>query len=91
MTASIDEIEKALDTLDEPSPWGPDIEASDNFLDRVFKDFYKKLQLPNLMSETDYHRPADHVPRHAIDGEIAEKLDAICEVATRACPRNKWI
>jgi hypothetical protein len=39
MAASIDEIEKALDTLGEPSPWGPDIKASDGFLDRVFKDF----------------------------------------------------
>lgn len=89
MTASIDEIEKALDTLGEPSPWGPDIKASSNFLDRVFKNFYKKLQLPNLMSKTDYHRLADYVPREAIDGEITEKLDAVLEVAKCARPREK--
>ena len=70
------EIEKALDTLGEPSPWGPDIKASDAFLDRVFKDFYKKLRLPNLMSKTDYHCLAPiMLPREAIDGEITEKLD----------------
>jgi energy-coupling factor transporter ATP-binding protein EcfA2 len=89
MTASIDAIEKALDTLGEPSPWGPDIKASDAFLDRVFKDFYKKLQLPNLMSKTDYHRLADYLPREAIDGEITDKLDAILDVAMRAHPRER--
>jgi ABC-type multidrug transport system ATPase subunit len=89
MTASVDEIEQALETLGEPSPWGPDIKASDAFLDRVFKRFYEKLKLPNLMSKTDYHRLAAYLPREVIDGEIVEKLNAIADVAARARPREE--
>jgi hypothetical protein len=87
--SSIDEIEGALETLGEPSPWGPEIKASGAFLDRVFKRFYEKLQLPNLMTKTDYHRLVAYLPREAIDGEIAEKLTAIVEVAQRARPRDQ--
>jgi len=84
MEESIGEIEQALDTLGEPSPWGPDIKASDGFLDRVFKRFYEKLELPNLMRKTDYHRLAAFVPAGAIDSEVVEKLDAIVATARRA-------
>lgn len=89
MTASIDEIEQALGTLGEPSPWGPDIKASDDFLDRVFKRFYDTLNLPNLMTKTDYHRLAACLPRDLIDGKFVEKLDAVVDVAQRARPREE--
>ena len=88
MEESITEIEKALRTLGEPSPWGPDIKASDAFLDRLFPRFYAKLGLPNLMAKTNYHRLAGHLSPEAIDPEIGEKLDAIAEVAARAAPRR---
>ena len=84
MEESIEIIEQALATLGEPSPWGPDIKASNAFLDRVFKCFYEKLQLPNLMTKTNYHRLASFVQAEEIDNEIVEKLDAIFSVAERA-------
>jgi energy-coupling factor transporter ATP-binding protein EcfA2 len=78
MDKSIAELEAALVTLGEPSPWGPDIKASDTVLDRVFKLFYKRLGLPNLMRKTDYHRLAYFASRKMLDDpEIREKLDAI--------------
>jgi len=88
MEESITEIEQALSTLGEPSPWGPDIKASDIFLDRVFKRFYEKLELPNLMTKTDYHRLAGFVAPEDIDAEIREKLDALVAVSERARPRE---
>lgn len=88
MDASITEIEGALMTLGEPSPWGPDIKASDGFMDRVFARFYEKLELPNLMTKTDYHRLADHISAGDIDAEIVEKLDAIVAASKRARPRD---
>lgn len=88
MEESITEIEQALDTLGGPSPWGPDIKASDGFLDPVFNRFYEKLQLPNLMTKTDYHRLAGFVAPESIDAEIAEKLDALVAVSGRARPRR---
>ena len=88
MDESITEMEHALETLGKPAPWGPDIKASDDFLDRLFKRFYEKRALPNLMTKTDYHRPAGFVDEKHIDPEIREKLDALTDAAGRARPRE---
>lgn len=88
MDAVVREIEQALETLGSSSPWGPDIKASDEFLDPVFKRFYQKLGLPNLMRKTDYHALAPFVPADALDAEVREKLDAILNVARQARPRS---
>ena len=88
MDESIAEIEQALTTLAEPDPWGPDIEASEAFLDPLFRRFYDKLKLPNLMTKTDYHRLAGFVEAGHIDPEISDKLDALVSVAGRACLRE---
>lgn len=84
MVESISEVETALATLGKPSPWGPDIKASDEFLDPVFNKFYDKLGLPNLMHKTDYHALAPFVPAEALPSEIVEKLDLIVATAARA-------
>jgi ABC-type arginine transport system ATPase subunit len=81
MEECIDEIERAIDTLDGPSPWGPDIKATDEFLDRVFSRFYKRLNSPALIRKTDYHRLAEFLKVEDIDPEIREKLDAIVDAA----------
>lgn len=87
MIDSIAEIEAALTSLGRPSPWGPDIKASDDFLDPLFKKFYEKLHLPNLMRKTDFHTLAPYVQRHDIAAEVAEKLDLIAATASYAKPR----
>lgn len=86
MGETIDEIEEALETLGSPSPWGPDIKASDEFLDRVFRRFYEKLALPNLMRKTDYHTLAPFVPAGALDNELTEVFDELVAVAAQARP-----
>lgn len=86
MGETIDEIEKALETLGSPSPWGPDIKASDEFLDRVFRRFYEKLALPNLMRKTDYHTLAQFVSAGALDNELSEVFDELVAVAAQARP-----
>jgi hypothetical protein len=89
MDECIAEIEAALAALNKPSPWGPDIKASDEFLDPLFKRFYERLGLPNLMRKTDYHALAPFVPADALDREIREKLDLIAETAAQARPRKE--
>ena len=64
--------------------WWSTMKASDDFLDRVFEEFYRKLGLPNLMRKTHYHVLAGHVPPHLIDPEVREVLDAIVETALQA-------
>ncbi len=88
MQETIDEVSKALKTLRNTDPWSPDIKATDDFLDPLFKKFFEKLELPNLLQKTDYHVLASLAPKTEIDPEIAEKLDAIVAVAKKARPRQ---
>jgi energy-coupling factor transporter ATP-binding protein EcfA2 len=88
MEETIQEIESALAALGKPSPWGPDLKASDDFLDPLFRKFYEKLGLPNLMRKTDYHTLAPFVPAAALDDEIRETLDLIAQMADQARPRR---
>lgn len=88
MEETIQEIESALAALGKPSPWGSDLKASDDFLDPLFRKFYQKLGLPNLMRKTDYHTLAPFVPAAAIDNEIREVLDAIVQTVNQARPRR---
>lgn len=89
MREAIVEVTLALKTLGKPDPWGPDIKASDEFLDPLFKAFFKKLNLPLAFRKADYHQLASLLPREKIDSEITEALDAIVAAAERARPRTE--
>ncbi len=69
--------------------WWLDTKASDDFLDRLFEAFFRKLQLPNLMGKTDYHVLARHVLLSQLDPEVSEVLNAVVEVAARAKPAEE--
>jgi len=88
MRESIQQVSAALATLEKPDPWSPDVKASDDFLDPLFRAYFKKLELPLLMRKGSYHELATLVPADKIDPEVIEKLDAIVEVAERAAPRR---
>jgi len=88
MRDSIQQVSAALATLEKPDPWSPDVKASDDFLDPLFRAYFKKLELPLLMRKGNYHELATLVPGDRIDSEVIEKLDAIVEVAGRAAPRT---
>lgn len=85
MAESIAEVSKLLE-IDEKYIWSPDVKASDEVLDRVFRLYFKKLQLPLQLRKADYHVLAGLVPKDKLDGEIIEKLDAIALVAEAAQP-----
>lgn len=86
MQTAIREIRAALAALGKPTPDNPDLKASDDYLDPLFKKFYEALKLPNLMRKTDYHTLAPYVPADALAPEVREKLNAIVEVAGQARP-----
>jgi hypothetical protein len=75
------EVETALQTLKQATPWSPDTKVSDDFLVPLFQTYFKKLGLPNLMGKTDFHQLAELVPRNLVDDEISRKLDAIVQTA----------
>jgi hypothetical protein len=88
MREAIAEVTKYLE-IDELAPWSPDVKASDEVLDRVFRLFFKKLRLPLQLRKSEYHVLAGLIPREKLDGEITEKLDAIVTVARKAKPRTE--
>ena len=86
MQESIAEIEEALRKLGKGSPWDDGAKASDDFLVPLFRAYFDKLGLPNLMDKRQFYELAAHVPEDEIDSEISEKLDVIASVAKRAAP-----
>ena len=89
MKESIAEIAAALQKLGHGSPWSDDIKASDGFLIPLFKSYFKKLELPNLMEKKSFHTLAEHVPRDQLDPEIKENLEVIANVAKQARPMRE--
>ncbi|MFH0911833.1 MAG: AAA family ATPase [Planctomycetota bacterium] len=88
MHESISEVAKLLE-IDELAPWSSDIKATDQVFDRVFRLFFKKLDLSITFGKSDYHELASLLSKDKIDAEIMEKLDAIAEVAKKATPRTE--
>lgn len=87
MRDAIADVAKLLE-IDDLNPWSPDVKATDQVLDRIFKLFFKKLALPLQLRKSDYHILAGLVPKETLDAEITEKLDAIVAVARKSKPRT---
>ena len=85
MEEAIAEVEQALTVLGK-SPWSPDTKVSDEFLSPLFENFFRRLNLPNLMRKTDYHTLARYVPKEKIDPEVVNVLDSIVAVCLQARP-----
>ena len=85
MEKAITEVTHLLE-IDEKSPWSPDVKATDEVLDRIFRVFFKQINLPLSFSKRDYHLLAGFLSKQQIDQEVVEKLDAIVETASHAKP-----
>jgi hypothetical protein len=88
MEDSIREVTDALATLGKPDPWSPDVKATDDFLDPLFKKFSEKLKLPLVLRKNEYHKLVRFMPPNLIDPEVIEKLDRIDEIAGKAKPES---
>ncbi len=88
MREAIEEITSALESLGRGSPWDPDAKASDDFLDPLFRAYFHKLDLPNLMAKKNFYELAQYVPQEEINEEICNKLDSIVRIASSATPRT---
>ena len=86
MRASITELSHAMRSLEQGSPWDNDTKVSDHFLTLLFKNYFRRLGIPNLMNKRDLSVLVEFLPDEEIDPEIVEKLDAITAVAKRAHP-----
>lgn len=83
MEHAIAEVTQLLQ-IDDKTPWSADVKATDEVLDRVFRLFFRKVNLPLSFRKRDYHLLASFLSKAEIDSEVVEKLDAIVRVAQRA-------
>ena len=81
MREAISEMQEAMEKLGMGSPWDDEVKASDDFLVNLFKAYFNKLNLPNIMAKKSFYELVAHVPENEIDCEIGEKLDAIVAVS----------
>jgi ABC-type branched-subunit amino acid transport system ATPase component len=88
MQDSIEEVSKAMETLGKGSPWSPYARVSEDFLIPLFRSFFHKLRLYNVMDKKNFHELAHFVTKDNLDPEVTEKLDAIVAVAASAKPRE---
>ncbi len=86
MLACIEDLVPPVALRDRQDRWWHDVKASDDFLDRLFKMYFERLSLPNLMRKADYHVLARLVPKEHLEDEVKEKLDAIVDIAESAAP-----
>jgi len=86
MSESIEELEEALEKLGKGSPWDGELKVSDDFLTPLFENFFKKINIPNIMSKTNFHVLTKYVPKGQIDPEIEEVLKLIVKIASEASP-----
>jgi ABC-type lipoprotein export system ATPase subunit len=83
---AIAEVRAARKTLRQPDPFADATKASDDCFAPIFEIYFDKLGIPNLMQKTDYHTLVRFVPQDRLAPEIAEKLDALAEIARLARP-----
>ncbi len=88
MKESIQEVANAMKTLGRGSPWDFESNVSDDFLAPLFKRYFEKLGLPNIISKGSFHKLVRHMPVDDISPEVAQKLDAIARVARAANPKS---
>ena len=86
MGQAVAEVSAALQTLDKGSPWDAELKVSDEFLTPLFRAYFEKISMPNLMDKKNFYELATYVPESEIAPEIEEKLDAITKVAGGASP-----
>ena len=84
MQQSIAVIGEALERLGKGGPWDPDTKASDDFLTPLFKDYFKRLELPNIMDKKQFHELARFVPKQQIHAEVKVVLDRIVRLSLTA-------
>lgn len=81
MHEAIEEAAQAMEAIGHGSPWDANTKASDDFLTPLFRAYFKKINLPNLMAKKSFYELAGHVPEDQIDPEIREKSNVIIKAA----------
>ncbi len=80
----IDDYIPGVAKKDKMNEWWNTTKMSDDFLDKVFRDFYKKINSVILMDKSRYYKLVSMAKPEEIDKEVSEKLDSILKIAKKA-------
>jgi len=80
MRKTINDLTVPLYLQDLNNEWWSKAKLSDDWMDVIFKEFYKRVGLPQDFYKRDYYQLIKLMKPEEIDSEIIEKLDAIYEV-----------
>ena len=84
MTEAIEKTQNAYLISDNIEDiFSPDVKAS-KVLDSIFREYFRKLNLYNIMDKSNFNILAKFVPNNLIDPEIIEKLDEIVKTTQQA-------
>lgn len=87
MSESLAELSAALRTTEEiADPFSHSVKVSDTLLRPLFRLFFEKLGITNLMAKKNYHELASFLLPEEVAPEVAEKLDSIVATAKSAHP-----
>ena len=86
MREVLDELNAASMQLRQEPLWSPQIKASGEALEPIFRAYFERLGLYNPMAKRNFHQLVQYVPEDEIDPEVVEKLDAIAAVAESVDP-----
>lgn len=68
---------------DKKDEWWLTTKMSDDFLDKIFREFYKQINSAVVMDKSRYYKLAELAKPVELNNEIKLKLDAILEVAKK--------
>jgi len=84
MRKSIEHISGAMEALGKGDPWNDETKVSDDFLTPLFKNYFSRLGLYNVMDKKSFYELARFITKERIDPEVREKLEAIVRVSISA-------
>lgn len=84
MREVVEDLNAASIQLRQEPLWSPQIKASGEALEPIFRAYHERLGIYNPMAKKNFHELAAYIPDDEIDPEIIEKLDAIAAVAESA-------
>jgi hypothetical protein len=83
MIRAIDRVTDLL-AIDDKAPWSPDVKASDEVLDRIFRVFFQDQGKPVLFRKAEYYQLVKYLKPDEVDPEVIEKLNSSVDVANSA-------
>ncbi|MCL4557979.1 MAG: AAA family ATPase [Deltaproteobacteria bacterium] len=82
--AIVEERTPPIALKDTSNDWWINTKISDDILDKLFREFYKKINQPIQMRKGNYYQLIDFMKPEEINDEVKEKLDLINSVAKKA-------